>query len=66
MSEYAEENSTSRKDELLINAIEWAIYVSEQVTHDLIRAMGITSDELSELGYDSINFAEMHEWTKED
>ena len=54
-----------RKEELLINAFEWAINVSEQATHDLIRATGITSEELSEIGYDKENFPQMHKWIEE-
>lgn len=54
-----------RKEELLISAFEWAINVSEQATHDLIRATGITSEELSEIGYDKENFPQMHEWVEE-
>ena len=54
-----------RYEELLINAIEWAVNVSEQLTEDLIRAMGITSDELSAIGYDKDNFPAMHVWAKE-
>ena len=53
-----------RMKELLINAIERAIDVSEQATHDIIRAMGITSDELDAIGYDKENFPNMHEWAK--
>lgn len=60
-----EEDSVDRQEELLINAFEWAINVSEQVTHDLIRATGITSDELSAIGYDKKNFPKLHEWIKE-
>ena len=54
-----------RYEELLINAIEWAVNVSEQLTEDLIRAMGITSDELSAIGYDKDNFPAMHAWANE-
>lgn len=36
-----------RNEQLIINAIEWAINVSEQATCDLIRGMEITSDELN-------------------
>ena len=50
---------------LLINAIEWAVNVSEQLTEDLIRATGITSDELSAIGYDKDNFPAMHAWANE-
>ena len=55
----------NRYEALLINALEWAINVSEQTTHDLIHAMGITSEELSAIGYDEDNFPEMHEWINE-
>jgi len=54
----------NRTEELLINAIEWAINISEQATHDIIRAIGITSDELDTIGYDKENFHDMYEWTK--
>lgn len=59
------EPTKNRYEDLLINALEWAINVSKQQTHDLIRAMGITSDELSSIGYDSANFPEMHAWANE-
>ena len=49
-----------RIEELLINAFEWAINVSETATHDLIRATGITSDELEDIGYEKENFPDMH------
>ncbi len=55
----------ARIEELIINALEWAINVSEQATKDLIRAMEITSDELDEIGYDKENFPKMHEWAEE-
>lgn len=58
-------SAESRKEELLINALEWAVNVSEQATHDLIRATGITSEELSEIGYDKENFPQMHKWIEE-
>ena len=54
-----------RKEELLVNALEWAINVSEQATHDLICATGITSEELSEIGYDEENFPQMHKLIEE-
>ncbi len=53
----------NRYENLVINAIEWAVNVSEQHTYDLIRAMGITSEELSTIGYDEDNFPKMYEWT---
>lgn len=55
----------NRYETLLINAIEWAINISEQNTRDMIRAMGITSDELSAIGYDEDNFPMMHVWANE-
>ena len=53
----------NRYEALLINATEWAVNISEQHTKDIIRAMGITSDELSAIGYDKGNFPEMHVWS---
>ena len=50
---------------LVHNAIEWAIEVSDDTTHDLLRGMGVTSDELEELGYEKENFTEMHKWVQE-
>ena len=55
-----------RLQQLLINAIEWSIEVSEQQTHDQIRAMGITSEELEEIGYEKENFPQLHEWANEE
>ena len=55
----------NRYETLLINAIEWAVNISEQHTKDIIRAMGITSDELSAIGYDEDNFSVMHVWANE-
>lgn len=55
-----------RLETLLINAIEHAIDVSEQYTHDIIRAIGITSDELESIGYDKENFPMLHTWAGED
>ena len=55
----------NRYETLLINAIEWTVNVSEQHTKDIIRAMGITSDELSAIGYDEDNFPMMHVWVSE-
>ncbi len=52
----------NRYESLIINALEWSINVSEQSTSDLIHAMGITSDELSAIGYDEDNFPKMHRW----
>lgn len=45
--------SSERLEELVINAIEWAIEVSEQTARDLIAGMGITSEELESIGYDN-------------
>ena len=50
-----------RLEELVINALEWAIEVSKQTTRDLIVSMGITPEELYTIGYDKENFASMHE-----
>ena len=55
----------NRYETLIINTLEWAVNVSEQVTCDIIRAMGITSDELSAIGYDEDNFPKMHSYTEE-
>ncbi len=52
----------NRLEELLIDSIEWATEVSQQATHDLIRSIGITSEELEEIGYDIENFPEMHSY----
>lgn len=54
---------SERLEECVINALEWAIEVSEQTTFDLIRAMGITSDELDAIGYEKENFQKMHDAT---
>lgn len=54
-----------RARQLVLDAIEWAIEISEQTTHDLLRGMGITSDELEEIGYEKETFPEMHEWVSE-
>lgn len=59
-------NKAVRYEDCLINAIEHAIDVSTQYTHDLLRAMGITSEELEDIGYDRENFPKMHEWVNED
>lgn len=55
-----------RLEELLINAIEHAVMVSEQYTHDLVKAIGITSDELDKIGYDKTNFPSMHAAAEEE
>ena len=54
-----------RMENLLIDAISWAEDTSGQITHDLLRGMGITSDELEYLGYDKETFPEMHKWVEE-
>ena len=48
----------------LINAIEWAVNVGETATHDLLRAIAITSEDLEAIGYDRANFPKMHEMLK--
>ncbi|MBO4847053.1 MAG: hypothetical protein J5525_12285 [Lachnospiraceae bacterium] len=55
----------TRSEEIIINALEWAINVSKQVTHDLIRGMGITSEELSNIGYEKESCSDMHEAANE-
>ena len=60
MLEYEEFNR--RYEEMLINAIEHAINVSKTYTRDIIRAIGITPEELEEIGYDCVNFPELHAW----
>jgi len=55
--------SSERLEECVINAIEWGLEVSDQVAHDLIRGMGITSDELYVLGYDENEFPNLHQAT---
>lgn len=57
--------TNNRLKELLINAIEWSIEVSEQHTHDLLRATRITSHELEIIGYDKENFENIHEFVNE-
>lgn len=56
----------NRMEELLINAIEWAIDCGGSHTHDLLRSMGITSKELEKIGYEKDNFHELHEWVTEE
>lgn len=53
-----------RLEELLIKALEWTIDCSEQATRDLIVAIGITCEELNDIGYDEDNFPEMYEYVK--
>ena len=63
--EVEDSEETQRCEDLLIKAIEWTVNVSEQHTRDLLRAIGITSDELSAIGYDEENFPKMHIWANE-
>lgn len=56
--------SSERLEELVIQALEWSIECSEQITHDLIGGMSITSDELELIGYDKENFPSMHKATE--
>lgn len=55
--------SNERMEELIINALEWAITCGEQTTHDLIHGMSITSEELDNIGYEKENFSRMHQMT---
>ena len=55
--------SSARLEEIVINAFEWAAEVSDQTICDLIRATGITSDELDAIGYDEENHPSMHKIT---
>ena len=57
--------SSERLEEIAINAIEWAIEHGEQITHDLVRGMGITSDELDAIGYEKENFSLLHDAVEE-
>lgn len=57
---------TNRYEELIINALEWAINESESTTRNLIRGMGITPEELDAVGYDETNFPDMHRWALEE
>ena len=52
--------TNDRLEEMLITAIEHAVDVSEKYTCDLLRSIGITTEELEEIGYDKVNFPEMH------
>ena len=54
----------NRLEELLIQAFEWTVDCSEQMTTDLVAATGITCEELNEIGYDKDNFPKMHEYAK--
>ena len=55
----------NRAERLILDAIEWAIDVSEQTTHDLLRGMGITSEELEILGYEEESFPDLYKWVRE-
>lgn len=50
-----------RLENLLISAFEDAVNESEDATVNLIRATGITSSELEEIGYEKSNFVWMHD-----
>ena len=52
--------TNERMEELLINALEWAIEKNEETTIELVQHMGITSDELEAIGYEKENFETMH------
>ena len=52
--------NNNRLEELLINVFEWAINVSEQLSLDMVKASGITSDELNDIGYEKENFPSLH------
>ena len=52
--------NNNRFEELLINVFEWAINVSEQLSLDMVKASGITSDELSDIGYEKENFPSLY------
>ncbi len=53
--------TNERMEELLLNALEWAIEKDEETTTELIQHMGITSDELEAIGYERENFEIMHD-----
>lgn len=55
-----------RLETMLIAAIEHAVECSEQHTHDLLKAIGISSEELEAICYDKENYPKMHEWIAED
>lgn len=57
--------NNTRLKQILINTIEWAIEVSEDTTHDLLHGMGITSEELEEIGYKKEVFPIMHKWVQD-
>ena len=52
--------NNNRLEELLINVFEWAINVSEQLSLDMVKASGITSDELNDIGYEKENFPSLY------
>lgn len=52
--------NNNRLEELLINVFEWAINVSKQLSLDMVKASGITSDELNDIGYEKENFPSLH------
>ena len=53
--------SKDRLLDLCNNTIVWADEHSRDLASDLIKGMGITSDELLELGFDKKNFSYLHE-----
>lgn len=57
--------SNDRLLNMLINAFDWAFEVSEDAVHDLIRATGITSEELEDIGYERESFESMHQAVEE-
>ena len=46
--------TNKRLCDILINTLDWASEVSEQLLNDLIKASGITDEELNELGFNVI------------
>ena len=52
---FEEENymSNERLYQLIENTLDWASEVSEQLLNDLIKASGITNEELNELGFNA-------------
>ena len=46
--------SNERLYQLMENTLNWASEVSEQLLNDLIKASGITNEELNELGFNAI------------
>ena len=56
----------NRYETLLINIFEGAINSkNEDSVRYLITDSGITSEELSVIGYDEDDFPQMHEWARE-